>query len=172
MKCIIYLGAKYPLMKSKLYPIIIFLSVLFFASCKTDKKVPAQDDKLDIAIKREPKMIHPIVNPLSSSRPVYQNVFLPMADFHPDSHELVPILITELPVASEITEGPFKGGTKYTIEFRKEAKWDNGDPITAKDLEFSQLFRMHFWIKYKKQPRTCQCGESASTNMLPSLLSA
>jgi peptide/nickel transport system substrate-binding protein len=52
----------------------------------------------------------------------------------PVTLELVPSLVTELPVVGYDSTTGF---TSYTYEIRPEAKWDNGTPITAKDALFS-----------------------------------
>lgn len=124
-----------------IYSFLIFSTVFF--SCKNEQPVLVKDNVLDIAISREPKMLHPFVNPVSSSRPVNQNIFLPLADFHPETYELTPILIDKIPEETPISEGEFAGGVAYTIQIRQEAKWDNGSPITAKDLLFSLKAIMH-----------------------------
>lgn len=108
-----------------------------FFSCKSDKALRSADKVLDIAIRAEPQMLNPLLNSAASSREVYHNIFAPMADFHPDSHELIPILIKNIPNGEPVTEGKYKGGTKYTVEIRDDAKWDNGSPITAKDIAFT-----------------------------------
>jgi len=54
--------------------------------------------------------------------------------YDPISLEIVPLLVESLPVVEVDAE---TGVSKYTYEIRKEAKWDNGEPITAKDAVFS-----------------------------------
>ena len=132
------------------YPVFILLAILLF-SCKGDPPKIELDNTLDIAIRKEPKMLNPFLNPTSAAREVYQYIYLPMADFDPVTYELKPILIKSIPEAQEVVDGPFAGGTKYTIEFKDEAKWDDGSPITGNDLLFS--------IKAIKHP-----GTNAGTN--------
>ena len=73
-----------------------------------------------------------------------------MADFDPVTYKLNPILIKSIPKEETITEGPFAGGTKYTIEFREDAKWDNGSPITGNDFLFSTKAIQPSWRKCGK----------------------
>lgn len=58
---------------------------------------------------------------------------------NPKTLEYEPILAKELPVEEYDST---TGLLKYTCEIREEAKWDNGEPITAKDAIFSiKLFK-------------------------------
>lgn len=129
------------------YSIALFtVLIVSLLSCKGDKTTTVVDNVLDIALLKQPQMLNPLVNPNTTERVVYHNIFLPMADFHPETYELTPILIKEIPKGEIIADGPYEGGTKYTVEIKEEAKWDNGSPITAKDLEFT--------IKAVKHPDT------------------
>lgn len=118
------------------YPVVALIMLLFM-SCKNDPPKADVDTTLDISIRTDPQMLNPYVNPVALSREIYQYIMTPMADFHPETFKLTPILIKDIPVAENIEEGLYAGGTKYTIEFKEEAKWDDGSPITAKDLLFS-----------------------------------
>lgn len=110
---------------------------IFLFSCKSDKNTQVADNVLDIAMLKKPTMLNPLINPNTTERIVFHNIFAVMADYHPETYKLSPILIKELPLAVPVTEGPYKGGTKYTVELREDAKWDNGSPIMGKDIEFT-----------------------------------
>jgi len=118
------------------YPVFIFLMILLFG-CKGDQAKTELDNALDIGIRSDPKMLNPFLSPTSSAREIYQYIILPMADFHPVTHQLHPILIKSIPDGEAISEGQYAGSTKYSLEFKEEAKWDNGSPITGDDLLFS-----------------------------------
>ena len=49
------------------------------------------------------------------------------------SLELTPLLAEKRP---DIEQTP-EGGLRITYTIRPEAKWDNGTPVTAKDVEFT-----------------------------------
>lgn len=53
---------------------------------------------------------------------------------NPKTLEYEPILAKALPIEEYDST---TGLLKYTCEIREEAKWDNGEPITAKDIAFS-----------------------------------
>jgi len=125
------------------YPLIILIgTMLIFSNCKNESTV-TKDSTLDIAIKKEPAALNPFLNHVASARVIYQNIFCAMADFHPDTYEMSPILIKELPTAETIEDGPYKGGTKYTVEILEEAKWEDGSQITGHDFVFSLKAIMH-----------------------------
>jgi len=124
-------------MKMQIKLPFLFLLLIMIYSCKEDKPKLEQDKTLDIAINREPKMLNPYLNPNAIAREVYQYIFVNMADFDPKTYQLKPILIKSIPEAVDVKEGPYAGSTKYTLEFKEEAKWDNGSPITGNDLLFS-----------------------------------
>ncbi|MGR6008629.1 ABC transporter substrate-binding protein [Bacillus cereus] len=52
-------------------------------------------------------------------------------------------------------------GKKYTFKLRKDAKWSNGDPVTAKDFVFAwqrlvdqkQLLSMHLLLTILKMQK-------------------
>ena len=129
------------------YSVFIFtIFSIFLFSCKEDKTTKVVDNVLDIAMLKEPTMLNPLLNPGATERIVFRNIFATMADFHPETYVLSPILIKAIPEGEPIVDGPYKGGTQYTIEIRDEAKWDNGSPITAKDVVFT--------LKTIKHPNT------------------
>ncbi len=64
-------------------------------------------------------------------------VLLPAAEFDPVSLQLSPLLLSEIPVAQPVDAGPHAGGTMYQLNFRPEAEWDNGSPVTSKDYIFT-----------------------------------
>ena len=135
---------------NKYLVLVISLFAILLLSCKEGTPKYAPDNVLDIALLKKPTLLNPILNPGASARVVFRNIFASMADFHPETYELSPILIKAIPDGEAITEGPYKGGTKYTVELKEEAKWDNGAPITAKDIVFT--------LKAIKHPNTNAAG--------------
>jgi peptide/nickel transport system substrate-binding protein len=61
-------------------------------------------------------------------------MFQALWSINPKTLEYEPILAKELPIEEYDSAA---GLLKYTFELREEAKWDNGKPITPKDIEFS-----------------------------------
>ncbi len=104
-------------------------------SCKREED-PASGFSLNVRLPSEPENLHPL---FSKGYGIQINglIMLPLAEFDPLSLELSPLLITEIPVGEELTSGDHAGGKLYKMNFRPEATWDNGNPITAKDYLFT-----------------------------------
>jgi peptide/nickel transport system substrate-binding protein len=119
---------------SKIYSLGILLLVVVF-SCKTDKN--EQDHTINIRIKKDPERINPLLFPNPTAREVYQYIHLPLADYDPNSLELTPILIKELPAEMAIDSGKYKGGIYFDVTLVDDATWDNGQPITVEDYLFT-----------------------------------
>ena len=117
--------------------LILIISAFLYAGCQSDKTQDQSIDEINIRLSRDPLKINPIFNPSSSARQVFQYIFTPLADFHPDTKELIPILIENMPTKKVLEEGPFIGDDKYTIRFKDEAKWSDGSDITAEDFLFT-----------------------------------
>ncbi len=108
---------------------------LVICGCKTDPKSTANE--LHIRIKKDPERINPLISPNPTSREIYQYIHLSLADYDPNTYELMPILIKSIPTEIAIDSGKYKGGICFDIEIREEAKWDDGSPITAEDYLFT-----------------------------------
>jgi peptide/nickel transport system substrate-binding protein len=114
---------------------LIALIGLTIFSCKTDPK--NVENIVNIRIKKDPERINPIVFPNPIAREIYQYLHVPLADFDPHTLEITPILIKNLPIEMPIDTGEFKGGVAFDVELLENAKWDNGQPITAEDYVFT-----------------------------------
>ena len=87
------------------------LASLSIFSCKADKNSP--DNTINIRIKKDPERINPLLFPNPTAREIYQYIHLPLADFDPQSLELTPILIKEIPVEMSIDTGKYKAGIYF-----------------------------------------------------------
>ena len=102
-----------------------------------------ESSAIHIRLKKDPERINPLLFPNPTAREVYQYLHLPLADFDPNTLELVPLLIKELPQPMPIDTGKYKGGVAYDLEMHERATWDNGSPITAADYIFTLKSIMH-----------------------------
>lgn len=137
--------------RTPFYLFIIICIALTFSSCKTDSGSSSsetiQDGTLHIRKKRDAQKLHPFIYPSPAARDVYQYIFTQLADFDPESLELIPVMIKAVPEKVKITEGPNAGKIKFTMEYLPEAKWDDGKDITAKDYKFSVKTAKNLKIK-------------------------
>ena len=77
------------------------------------------------------------------SRYVGMRIFQSLGDIDPKTLELKPTLIKSIPAVREVKDGAFAGSLAYDFEILDEAKWDNGSPVTGKDVEFSLKIILH-----------------------------
>ncbi|MCX6352522.1 MAG: ABC transporter substrate-binding protein [Bacteroidetes bacterium] len=99
---------------------------------------PKPQGEVNVPLSADPENLNPIYSGLSESAgTVSGQLFQSLTTIDFKSLKLIPLLAKELAQTEEINEGKYKGGLKLTYEIREEAKWDNGNAITAKDIEFS-----------------------------------
>ncbi len=110
-------------------------------SCTEEKKTSSKT-AINIQLKKDPERLNPIYDSRSVAREVYQYLVLPLADYHPETLELYPILINKIPQAEVVDDKTIS----YSMEFKPEAKWSDGTDITGIDYAFT--------IKAVKHPAT------------------
>ena len=81
--------------------------------------------------------LNPITSTDASSTYVKYNIFMYLLDVDKETLELNPSLAKARPVIRELEDGEFAGGLAIQYEIRAEAVWDNGEPVTAHDVEFT-----------------------------------
>jgi peptide/nickel transport system substrate-binding protein len=119
----------------------LILIVFALAGCKPEPKdngnlpqstdsVPVMGDWIRIYHAADPDGLHPYNGRNAYATHVKEHIYMYLMDYHPHTLEHVPTLAKAAPVIS-------LDGLNFTFEIRPEAKWDNGDPITARDYEFS-----------------------------------
>lgn len=111
---------------------LVVFGVLLFMACQNEKSGKASFE-VDIRLDNEPGNINPFLAPTSRGREVYQYVFLPLADFHPDDLELYPILIKEIPVARD-TVIDDEALSVFEMEFKDDAEWSDGTKLSNRDF--------------------------------------
>jgi len=125
-------------MTSMKYTLFLFLSV-FMVSCNQEKGNAESEESFNcnLRISKDPGRINPFFAPTSAGREIFQYIFLPLADFHPDDLELEPILITKIPETKYEIDDDGNKLVAYDIEFRKDAQWSDGKTITNRDYLFT-----------------------------------
>lgn len=125
------------------------LSALFLFACKNDPKVNPvnpQDiatNTVNVRMEAAATTLNPYLPTTGYSRYVQQRIFQTMGEIDPKTLELNPLLVKNIPVLRKVTEGPYAGSLAYDFEILDEAKWDNGTPVTGKDVEFTLKVIMH-----------------------------
>ncbi|HXH18148.1 MAG TPA: ABC transporter substrate-binding protein [Chitinophagales bacterium] len=81
--------------------------------------------------------LNPITSTDANSTYIEYNIFMYLLDVNKETLELNPSLAKSRPVIFPVTEGDYAGGIAMEYEIRPEAVWDNGEPVTARDVEFT-----------------------------------
>lgn len=116
---------------------------LLFTFCKRDPKNDNSvvwkrtTNEVIIRLDGDPDRLNPILSSTSYGSQVSSQIFQFLMYVNPQTLELEPQLLKDNPVASEITEGPWKGGVAYSLEIHDKAVWDNGAPVTGNDYVFT-----------------------------------
>lgn len=126
-------------------PILLVFAVLVLFSCKQDE-VSTSDGILNVAVKKDPQLINPLVYNGGDGREVFQYIFTPVGDYDPVTQQLEPIIIEQIPESRVVTGGPRDGMIAYDIRIKDEARWSDGKPITGYDYVFT--------LKTIKHPET------------------
>lgn len=124
------------------------IHVLFFAiaiggiliscnGCKGKGGGSKADGKIIYRETADPDMLNPINSSSANATIVNDLIFGGIQGMNPNTFELTNVLLKEDPKIEEITDGEFKGGMKLTFEFKPEAAWDNGKPVTGEDYVFT-----------------------------------
>ena len=112
---------------------IIILSIfILFVSCKQEAERPSTDT-INILLPQDPERLNPVYDSRAIGREVFQYIYNPIADFHPESLTLSPILIKNLPIERRDADGKFY----YELEFIEDAQWHDGKPISRDDYIFT-----------------------------------
>ncbi|TVR77857.1 MAG: ABC transporter substrate-binding protein [Chitinophagaceae bacterium] len=106
-------------------------------SCSTGAQRDLSKNEVVIHMLADADMLLPINSTSANSTYIEGNIFQSLLGRDPETLELVGILAVDRPIIEEIDEGEYEGGMRITYEIRPEARWDNGDPITAHDVDFT-----------------------------------
>ncbi len=107
-----------------------FFLCIILISCKNENDIISNE--MVIRLSNDPAKLHPVISPNALAREVFQYIFLPLADYHPDSLVMAPILIDKIPDKKIGSEG-----ISFDFSIRSSAKWPDGKPITANDYLFT-----------------------------------
>lgn len=126
-------------MNTKKISILLIAFTLVFTvleSCKG--KLKGNEGTLNVHEAADPDKLNPITCSNIAARNINELIFSQVVGAEVTGNfDYKPILTKELAKISEITEGEFKGGMKLEYEFKEDAVWDNGTPITGYDYAFT-----------------------------------
>lgn len=115
--------------------ILSLLFVVFLFSCKKDNE--NKKFSVIIGISSDPQALLPIKRNSDIERQVNQYIFIQAADYDPFTLKNIPILFERMPEEIYVKDGIYKNCFRYDLQFRPEAKWEDGSPITANDYLFT-----------------------------------
>lgn len=105
--------------------------VLFLAACSSNTKKTSGE--IVIHNLSDPDMLNPINYSGADAGYILNHVFQGLTSIDYKTLQIVP----EAAENNAVIEKTPTGGMKITYRLRDEAQWDDGTPITAKDVEFS-----------------------------------
>lgn len=112
---------------------ILFLCTLLLLSSCTKRETPVQIGNREQILHRnagsEPKDLDPQTTTGGVESLIQDALFEGLVAWHPDHTEPFPGAAKSWDISTD--------GTVYTFHLRPEAKWSNGDPVTAHDFVFS-----------------------------------
>ena len=120
----------------KFIAIFAIASLVVLSGCKGKRKATAKGTVV-YRESADPDMLNPINSSSANASIVNDLIFGGIQGMDPNSFELTNVLLKSDPLLEEITEGEFAGGMKISFEFKEDATWDNGTPVTADDYIFT-----------------------------------
>ncbi len=98
----------------------------------SDQTQPTRGDWVILHTLSDPENLNPTNATSADAQYIQSNLFFTLLTVDPrdSTYPYVPALAASLPEVSP-------DGMRYTFEIHPAAKWDNGDPVTGYDVEFS-----------------------------------
>ncbi|HZP26908.1 MAG TPA: peptide ABC transporter substrate-binding protein [Dehalococcoidia bacterium] len=108
-------------------------------ACETATK-PASgdlstDQTLRIAISGEPESLDPAVVSFGAAAGIERSLFATLLRFDPVTGQVVAYAAEQVPTVEN--QGVSSDGLNYTFKIKKDAKWEDGTPLTASDFEYA-----------------------------------
>ena len=145
------------------YLIGLVVFCLSWISCGSDQKDNSSLVEINIRIPKDPQVISPFF-PSAIGREIFHYSYLSLADYHPETLELYPILLEALPKSYIATlEG--EELRAYDLVIKKDATWSDGQPIINKDYAFTinavthPLSNTNAWKPYFQFLKDVKLGE-------------
>lgn len=114
-----------------------FILILLFSACtSTEEKSELQkfEDKVTIQQSSDPKGLHPYNDSDANSTDIRRYIFQKLLTIDNETVELTPWMAKSLPTVEIINDNQ---GMLISYELKEGMFWPSGEPITARDVEFS-----------------------------------
>lgn len=126
-----------------LYAALAAAAFFLFKKCFSGDAIQTQPTTLNIRMEAPATVLNPYMPAPGYSNFVAVRIFQTLGDFDPYSCELKPQLAKSIPAMRRVTSGSHQGELAYDFEINDLATWDNGSPVTARDVEFSLKIIFH-----------------------------
>ena len=117
-------GKKFARVFMGLMTVVLILSVV--VACAPGAEKPGAELRLNLGT--EPPSLDPSLATDSASINVLQNVFVGLTHFEPETQKVLPFLAESWETSAD--------GKVYTFKLREDAKWTDGKPVKAGDVEY------------------------------------
>ncbi len=114
---------------------ILFIACIGFVACKRSADISTLE--VTLRLPNEPESLHPIFSKSLYAAQIESLILLPLAEYDPQSLTLSPLLLSRIPEPEIVIDGENKKGKVYHLEFRAEATWSDGTPVTGEDYLFT-----------------------------------
>jgi ABC-type transport system substrate-binding protein len=111
--------------------LILTSAILISAGCGGGKK--NNNPSVIVHELSDSDMLNPVTYSSADASYIMSNMFQSLISIDFKTLELIPVLAVSRPLIEQRKEG----GLLITYNIRPEARWDDGKPITAKDMEFT-----------------------------------
>lgn len=116
------------------FAIIVLSSFLISCSTQATSKYwgvtkPPTDNVMRYITGSEPESLDPQLGTGQPEARIYMAIYDGLVEYHPKTNEPIPAIAETWEVGTD--------GTEYLFHLRKNAKFSNGDPITANDFVYS-----------------------------------
>ncbi len=138
---------------------LLTLTALLGAGC-TGRNQPIEKDVIVIGNGAEPKDLDPHLVTGIPEHHINQNLFEALVSVHPETLEPIPGVALSWKIS--------KDGKEYVFNLRKDAKWSNGEPVTASDFVYAwtRLLKPETAAEYAYQGYYIVNGKEFNTGKL------
>ena len=126
---------------NQIFKLILICSAFFLVQCKSNTNGGNEEvnfsgaDRVKFHSLSDPQSLNPFNAQGEQRTYMAYQVHGSLLELDFKTYKLVPVLAKELPTFSDYKDGL----SLMSYEIRPEAVWDNGTPVTAKDVEFSLM---------------------------------